>query len=644
MFALPPTPEPNLAPERLTRLNGHLAQIRQQADQLSHVFVALFFVFGLGLHLLNLSLDKYYPHGEYTGPPWWWSLGIGGLNLLLYGVAKLFLTNDYHRRLVISLVYSIFMLQFIGEMQGMYEMHFFFFTNVALLIIYQDWRMMVPFTIVAIGHHCFFFFLSEQMGGARFVKYFLDLPLSQIDWLVLGFHFGIAIFMAIITGYFAEVFRRNTCRQFLQNLELEESRSSLQNKRQELNHINQTQCRLIEELKEAKQELTQARDEAERAAQSKEDFLSSMSHEIRTPMNSVIGMTHLLLGEEPRTDQRDRLRILRFSAENLFHLINDILDYSKIESGKLELESQPVHLETLLENIIDAHRPLAEEKNIGLYLYLSDPCDYEVLTDSTRLTQVINNLMTNAIKFTPAEGEVWLRMELRERGAGKVRLHLSVQDTGIGIPAEKQAAIFERFTQADVSTTRQFGGTGLGLSICKGLLSLMGSQIELESRVGAGSTFSFDLHLPLSEEVHRPQENPDVVWAQQDLSGMRVLVAEDNPLNVEVVTAFLRRWGVTVEVATDGQAALQILEGGRRFDLILMDLHMPVVDGFQATAEIRSWDHHPMAQVPVIAMTASVFNIEDRLVRTGLDGYIPKPFQPEQLLRCLQTYHPANRV
>jgi signal transduction histidine kinase/ActR/RegA family two-component response regulator len=414
-------------------------------------------------------------------------------------------------------------------------------------------------------------------------------------------------------------------------------------------------------------DLKQAKLQAEQGARAKSEFLSSMSHEIRTPLNSVIGMTHLLLMNETRSDQKEQLQVLLFSANNLLSIVNDILDYHKIEAGKIEFESIPIYLPELASNIVAGFMSFAAEKNIALHLEADPGIKEMVMGDPTRLCQVINNLVHNAIKFTN-RGSVWLRLRAEGRESGALRVLFSVEDTGIGISPDKHRQVFDEFAQADSSTSRGYGGTGLGLTISQKLLSLRGSELHLRSELGKGSTFYFSLLFPIVTGTPAPQAHaapktyrphpgetlvpPAAVHAQLSgkslvtasadengateelgtpLADVRILLVEDNPLNVLVTTKVLNRWGAVVDHAGNGQEALDKLNP-LVHRLILMDMHMPVMDGYSATMRIREMG----LTLPIIALTASVAKEEHRaLYSFYIDEVVTKPFHPDQLLRAI---------
>ena len=370
---------------------------------------------------------------------------------------------------------------------------------------------------------------------------------------------------------------------------------------------------------------------AQQGLRAKSEFLSTMSHEIRTPLNAVIGMTHLLLRNKPRADQEKDLDVLLFSASNLLSIVNNILDYNKIEEGKINFEQIPMDLSAIADNIIAGLKNAADEKGIKLLLDVDDRLDTMLTGDPTRTSQVITNLVHNAIKFTK-EGFVKLSVSSDHVWPDGMTVTVSVQDTGIGIPKEKQDMIFDRFTQADSSISRSYGGTGLGLAISKKILELQGVLLQLESEPGSGSRFYFTQTFQLCAELRTETGKIAVVAGREPLlQNISILLVEDNPLNVLVAQTMLENNGATVEVATNGEEALERLDR-ERHQLVLMDLHMPVMDGYEATSLLRKRGE----TLPIIALTASTpKEVEGEAYAAGLNGVVVKPFSPEELYRVI---------
>jgi signal transduction histidine kinase/CheY-like chemotaxis protein len=380
--------------------------------------------------------------------------------------------------------------------------------------------------------------------------------------------------------------------------------------------------------------LHRARKEAMLGLQAKTDFLSTMSHEIRTPLNAVIGMTHLLLRSAPRAAQKEQLEVMLSSSHNLLTIVNDILDYNKIEAGKIEIERVPVSLSKLCHTILAGLRPLADDKGLALKLEASAAIPAFLLADPTRLTQVLTNLIHNALKFTSV-GEVVLSINLVGQQPNRVTLCFEVVDTGIGIAPDKLQRIFERFTQADSSTSRQYGGTGLGLAIARKLVELQGGNLEVKSELGKGTTFGFCLEFEVTSLQMAREENPDEgIFGSPGKFG--VLLVDDNNMNRRVARAFLERWGLRVEEAENGLDAIERLEQlASKIDLILMDLHMPVMDGYVATKKLRAKG----VRLPILALTASLpKEVEHQAYSAGVDGVVVKPFHPNDLYQQLHRH------
>ena len=388
---------------------------------------------------------------------------------------------------------------------------------------------------------------------------------------------------------------------------------------------------LVTDIVKQEEELLKAKEEAEKAAQAKETFLSTMSHEIRTPMNAIIGISNLLMSDKPRPDQLDNLSLLKFSSTNLLTLINDILDFNKIEAGKMDLESIDFNFKEVANNVIQTLKLRAEEKGLALMFNYQGGIPEHFIGDSIRLTQVLTNLVNNAIKFTSA-GYVSLDIGgIKKNDA--YDLHVSVTDTGIGIPLDKQESIFENFTQAASSVTREYGGTGLGLAICRKILLLMGSEISVTSKPGDGSKFSFTLSLPvgkvksLKESFKRKINEHQVV----ENSNIYLLIAEDNHANQKVLSRFLDRWAFRYDFADNGLEAVNLVKE-KPYSMVLMDIQMPVMDGFEAVRQIRAIQEPFHQQVPIFALTASVLlGVQEKVMAAGMNGYLGKPFDPDEL-------------
>ena len=396
-------------------------------------------------------------------------------------------------------------------------------------------------------------------------------------------------------------------------------------------------ARDISKLKEAQKELFHAKEKAEQASLVKSQFLSVMSHEIRTPMNAVIGLAHFLMEEDPRPDQLENLKTLQFSAENLMGLINDILDYNKIESGKVELEEVPLDLRNLLHRLVHSFSFQSQEKLLKISCEIDESIPEQLIGDPVRLGQIVNNLVSNAIKFTE-KGSVRIVLHQTNLQNGKSAIKFSFEDTGIGIPEEKLGTIFEAFTQASSSTTRKYGGTGLGLAIVKRLVELHGGEIKVHTGIGAGSIFEFTLEFKFVEEKTDAKSLSGIVQ-QKSLQEASILVAEDNVVNQILIQKFLTKWNAgKLVIASDGQQALDQFNSGY-FNIVLLDLQMPKLDGFSVAKAIRNHPDFEKRHVPILALTASsLHEVKEEMEDAGINDFIPKPFTPEALYEKLLNH------
>jgi CheY-like chemotaxis protein len=417
-------------------------------------------------------------------------------------------------------------------------------------------------------------------------------------------------------------------------------------------------------VEKQKVEIERLLDATQQAARLKDEILANMSHEIRTPMNGIIGMTELALDTNLTAEQREHLQTVRNSADSLLGVVNNILDLSKVESGKLDLRAVEFDPHDVVNAAVKSVLFRAREKRLDLLCHVGPSVPHCLLADPLRLRQVLTNLLSNALKFTE-RGQVTLRLDLEQQADGPV-LHFEVADTGIGIPMDKHAVIFEPFTQADGSHTRRYGGNGLGLTICARFVEMMGGRIWVDSEPGKGSHFHFAIRA--QEPARREPSSEGQPWQGQsqatapgelaqrpanlalsaagpdsakpatpaDFTPLTVLLAEDNPVNQKVAVRLLQKRGHTVVTAANG---VEAVEAFRRqpFDAVLMDVQMPEMDGFEATAAIREYERQTGVHTPVIALTAHALTGDrERCLDAGMDEYVTKPIQPALLFAVLE--------
>jgi len=595
-------------------------EVKQRSDRWLNYLLGLYFVIGL-------LIAGYYD-------TWWVAIIVGSSCLAAYYSAKVLVPHSALYQYVLSAVLGVFMAQFIYQMHGMFEMHFFAFIGSAVLITYQNWRLQLPIFMVVLLHHGIFGYLQDS--GYKEIYFSQS---ESFDLAAYTIHILLTVFIFFVCGLWADQFKQYSNTQIEQTLLLadlqsqavvNEEKRRYQQKLEAYNAQLLKANRILEEAQEAEQS---ARVEAEKANRAKGVFLATMSHEIRTPLNGIIGMSYLLAEASLMAQEKMYVNTITSCSESLLSVLNNILDFSKIEAGGMQLEHKAFNLRNCIEEVIDMFIVKAAQRGLGLSFHLQNNVPLIITGDKTRLQQVLINLTGNALKFTH-QGKVHIQVALINQDSnGNLSLKFKVQDTGIGIPADNIQYLFKAFSQLESDHNRKYGGSGLGLIISKKLVVLMNGKLQVHSEPGVGSTFSFTIQSKLAGDAEKIVNNPG--WPEH--AGRQVLIIDDNETNRYILQTQLQNWGLKPVLATSATEGLTLLTNKMEVSLIITDAQMPGMSGLE-------FAHKAKACVPAIPIVL-LSSIGDAAVgeySKMFNQVLIKPVKQQILehciLECLQKH------